>query len=444
MRGALVTIKRAVILVGAGLVLAAGLAYLFAFRSGKPPGVGGLPPTGTRASAAQLAFDSPTSVPAATPEEREPSFMPCEWQVAGHQDFWFRNESDDPVQIRLDQKSCTCAQIGVCVLPEGLRGLKPNELDVRAQDMHLDWHALEPGDSNGVTVTAHAAGGVRLGWMNKEQRSGPQALTAELVTESRQTTGEPIELRVEVAFFDPVMVGLEDNLKDVLEPPRDGELSVGTLLAGDARTVNLLCLSFTRTAFSVKPEPTDDPCVACAAPQKLAEEQCKKLSEQISIPILCAYRVPVTVRERTEDGKLLDLGRFRRHLKFTSDAAPQAVDAVIGGTVRGDITVGSGNERDLVLLGSFERSEGKTKEVSLTTERAALDLEVESKPEFLTVELREEKGLGLLGKTWTLAVTVPPDSLSGPVPPHSYIVLKTKGGKARRIFIPVTGNAYVR
>jgi hypothetical protein len=151
------------------------------------------------------------------------------------------------------------------------------------------------------------------------------------------------------------------------------------------------------------------------------------------------------VRERTADGRQLDLGRFRRHVKFTTDAIQETGDTTISGIVRGDITVGTDKERDLVLLGSFERSQGTTKDVTLTTERAGLNLEVESKPEFLTAELREEQGLGLLGKTWTLSVTVPPDTtLSGPVPPHSYIVLKTKGGNPRRINIPVIGNAYVR
>ena len=77
---------------------------------------------------------------------------------------------------------------------------------------------------------------------------------------------------------------------------------VGTLLAGDVKTINLLCWSFTRPAFTVKPEPPDDPCLTCGEPQKLSEDDCKKVTDTNAIPspILSAYRVPVTVRERTE------------------------------------------------------------------------------------------------------------------------------------------------
>jgi hypothetical protein len=384
--------------------------------------------------------------PAATAEKPEPPPIPWEWQAAGQRDFWFRNDRDDPVQALVNRVGCaSCTRVELCVLPEELKNLKPEELDARAQDPALSWQVLDPNDNKGLTVPAHAAGGVRLHWQKKERAFGPQVISADLETESRKTLGHTITLRASLAFVDPVMVGSEDVLKEAPKEGKEVEVSFGTLLAGDVKTVNLLCWSFTRPAFTLKSEPPDYPCVSCGAPQKLSADECKKVGEAIPTPILCAYRVPVTVRERTADGRQLDLGRFRRHVKFTTDAIQETGDTTISGVVRGDITVGTDKERDLVLLGSFERSQGTTKDVTLTTERAGLNLEVESKPEFLTAELREEQGLGLLGKTWTLSVTVPPDTtLSGPVPPHSYIVLRTKGDKPRRINIPVIGNAYVR
>jgi hypothetical protein len=444
MRTASVTIKQTVILIGVVVVLVFVVTYATTIlgttreqvKQGQVPGVPDL----------QLAFASPTTVPVPTPDKGDAPPPPWEWQAPGHHDFWFRNDRADPVQVAVTALGCAaCTQVEMCVLPDELKGLKPEELDTRADDASLPWQLLD--SNHGFTVPAHAAGGVRLKWQKKERAFGPQMLSAELGTESNKSAGHSIKLQVGLAWVDPVMIGTEEALK---EPPKEGkagEVSVGTLLAGDVKTVNLLCWSLTRASFTLKPEPPDDPCVTCDKPERLTEDECKKLSDEnkIPTPILCAYRVPLTVRERTDGGKQLDMGRFRRTVKFTTDATAEVGQALIIGSVRGDITVGTDKERDLVLLGSFKRDEGTTKEVALTTERAGLDLEVDSKDTtpLVTVELREEKGLGLLGKTWTLAVSVPSDTLSGPIPPHSYIVLKTKGDKPRRMFIPVIGNAYV-
>jgi hypothetical protein len=445
MRTASVTIKQTVILIGVVVVLVFVVTYASTIL-GTPEGPiksGQTPP----APDVQLAFASPTTVPVPSPDKGgDPPPTPWEWQAPGHQDFWFRNDRADPVQVALNGVGCAaCTKVELCVLPETWKDLKPEDLDARAQDPSLSWQVLDANDTKGLTVPAHAAGGVRLNWEKKERAFGPQTLSADLGTECRKTTGHTIKLQVGLAWVDPVMIGAEDKLKEPPKEGKEGEVAIGTLLAGEAKTVNLLCWSLTRPAFKLQAEKPEDPCVTCDTPEKLSADECKKVGEAIPSPILCAYRVRVTVRERTADGKQLDLGRFRRYVKFTSDAVAEKGSATITGVVQGDIMVGTEKERDLLLLGSFERSVGTTKEIPLTTERAGLALEIESKPEFLTAELREEQGIGALGKTWTLSVTVPPDTtLSGPVPPHSYLVLRTKGDKPRRINIPVIGNAYVK
>jgi hypothetical protein len=253
-----------------------------------------------------------------------------------------------------------------------------------------------------------------------------------------------IDLELHLAFVDPVMVSAEDNLK---EPTGEEQVALGDpLLAGAARTVNLLCWSATRDDFTVQPESTNDPCISVGTPEKLSAEECKQVRHGVPVTVRCAYRIPVTVRERTEDGKhQLDLGRFRRRLQFTSKVSPEPVAITLVGLVRGDIEVGIGAEKDVVALGSFRRDVGASKDVQLKTDRGDIDLEVESKslPDFLKAELREEKDIGGLGKVWTLTVTVPPDGFSGDIPRHTYIVLKTKGERPRRLHIPVTGIAYV-
>jgi hypothetical protein len=153
----------------------------------------------------------------------------------------------------------------------------------------------------------------------------------------------------------------------------------------------------------------------------------------------------VTVSERTEDGTQFDLGRFRRQVVVSSEPGVDPVTVNVTGIIHGEVTVGGSEDRELVDLGSFERHEGKTREITLSTVNGKLDLEVDSCPDFLQAQLEEEKKEdGLLGKTWKLTVTVSPDTLAGPVPPHTAVVLKTRGERPRRIRVPVIGTAYVR
>ena len=152
-----------------------------------------------------------------------------------------------------------------------------------------------------------------------------------------------------------------------------------------------------------------------------------------------------SVSERTEDGTQFDLGRFRRQVVVSSEPGIDPVTVVVTGIVHGDVAVGGSEDRELVDLGSFERQEGATRHITLSTVNGKLELEVESSPDFLQAQLEEQaKDEGLLGKTWTLTVKVPPDTLAGPVPLYTAIILKTKGERPRRIRVPVIGTAYVR
>jgi hypothetical protein len=129
---------------------------------------------------------------------------------------------------------------------------------------------------------------------------------------------------------------------------------------------------------------------------------------------------------------------------LSSDPGIDPLVVPVTGVVRGELTVGNPEDHDRVSLGSFERDDGATRQITLTAEQSNWNLQVAEKPDFLTVDLHEEKGVGVLGRMWTLTVKVPPQALSGPIPPHTTIVLQTTGGKGRRIRIPVTGNAYVK
>lgn len=362
-----------------------------------------------------------------------------EWHVEGHHVFWFDTKSDSPVRVGLYNKNCKCTRVEVTVLPDDLKGKSDSELDGHADDPNLTWHVLDRDDTKGFFIPARAAGGVRLNW--KGEKLGKEKLVAEVGSESGGTLGQLLSLTVSLDLVPSLLVTPEDNLKDSLP---DNEVLVGTLRDGDVRSVNLLCWSQTRSNFSLKVVPPDEPCIQCGKPERLSKEQGAELAKRDGKEVACAYRVPVTVRERTPDGTQFELGRFRRHIQFVSDPGLDEADIAIGGTVRGDITVGNPDDRDMVQLGSFERGEGRTKTIPVTSPDARLELALDTVPDFLKVTLDEEKGQNQLGKVWTLTVTVPPDGMSGPTPPHTAIYLKTKGDRPRRIRVPVIGNAYVR
>jgi hypothetical protein len=300
------------------------------------------------------------------------------------------------------------------------------------------WRVLSREDADGIAVPAHASGAVRLTWRGEE--IGPKRLTAELRTQAGETDGTPVTLEVPVNFVQPVRVAPEESLE---EPP-DGEIKVGALGPGDTRTLRLITWSSTREGFRLAPVPPADPHVRCGPPERLEPAECDRLGRAHDTAVLCGYRIPVTVRERTADGQELDLGPFTRRLEFTSDPDIDTVVVPLSGSVRGPVTVGNDSNGGEVALGTFERGTGKTGEITLSAEEGGLDLRVESAPDFLRVRLLEEKPAGAAGKAWRVTVTVLPDSLIGPIPPSTAVMLRTTGGESRRIRIPVTGSAYFK
>jgi hypothetical protein len=361
----------------------------------------------------------------------------------GHHNFWFDGTGDAPVEVWLNTKNCKCTDVEIGLLPEEMRNAGKDERERVAAKDGLEWHSIKLNETKGFTVPPHRAGGVRLTW--DSEKEDKQTLVAELRTKSGEVTGEPVSLRLGLDMVPAFLVTPEDNMR---EGPHTADVSLGTIGAGDSRTVNLIAWSCTRDQFGLNVQPPEDPCVRCGKPMPLDTDECKKLATQAQKPVLSAYRVPVTVSERTEDGTQFDMGRFRRLVKFTGDPGTDLFTVTLIGTVQGEVTIGSAEDRGVIDLKSFERHNGISQSISLTAADGKLELEVENCPDFMKAELEEVKpgpqATGLLGKTWTLKVTVPPDALAGAVPPHTSVVLKTKGDRPRRIHIPVIGIAYVR
>src|SRR5262249_48657447 len=159
------------------------------------------------------------------------------------------------------------------------------------------------------------------------------------------------------------------------------------------------------------------------------------------------YRVVVTVRERLSDAVQMELGPFARRIGITSDALPEEEFLLLTGAVRGDIMVGSEEDRGKIDLRSFPTRKGATKRVLVTTEVPDLDAKRDQ------VRIGRER-LGYLkvslnplprveGKPrWELIVQVPPGSEAGRPPDHAAILLQIPSNPPRHVRVPLAWLAY--
>jgi hypothetical protein len=426
---AAVSLKQMIALICVVVVLVFVVTYLGV--------VGGIKPV----TATQGATTAPTQLvqDADLPVGNEPREL--EWHKEASRIFWFRNDNPEPVKVWLHSKSCKCTHVDGCVLPGDWKALSAEEKEKRAESTNLSWQTLDRDEGPAFEVPANAPLGIRLNW--KGQNLGQQLLKAELKTQQKGIDGAAINLEVPLIFVQAVRISPEENTKDAADAT---EVSVGTLLTGDVKTTKLLFWSSTRNQFSLTGVAPEHPCVSFAQPEPLSKEECDTIGKRDGHPILAAYRVTVTIRESNEAGKRLDLGPFRKGIVMNSDEGIEPLRAVVTGMVRGEITVGSFEDRDRIDFKSFEAGQEKTREITLTTDRTGLDLEIEKVPDFLDAKLEpEELPAGTTGKSWRLRVTVLPNTIVGEFPREtSTIVLKTKGDTPRRVSIPVVGNVFVK
>src|SRR5262249_15778700 len=131
------------------------------------------------------------------------------------------------------------------------------------------------------------------------------------------------------------------------------------------------------------------------------------------------YRIPVTVRERTEDGKQqFEQGPFRRSITITpsdADGDLPVLTAHLNGTIKGDVLVVSGRDDGPVDLEPVPARRGPTKKVTLESDTPGLELTKVKHPSFMDVELAKEP-TGSGRQTWVLTIRVKPGAASGVFP----------------------------
>jgi hypothetical protein len=320
----------------------------------------------------------------------------------------------------------------------------------RAGETTLAWKPLKSGGES-FEIPPQAHGLIRVTW--KAIKVGRSSIGIGLrVDDGENKIAQRFEVPVD--FIRPVWLCKEGDYYM-------NEIDVGRLNAGEERTAKFLCCSTTREKFTITPAPPiNDPCILYGTPQPLTGKEIQALPKAPNgDPVLFAYRVTITLRERAGD-KRLDIGPFHRAIVYKSDvSADLKVDGFVNGTIAGEVTLVDAEGKDFVDLGLVLPTEPKPVTFTLQARDPQLQLTVDEERtvDFLKVEQldgKEGKPSGN-GKTWQVRIKFRTDSLfRGPVPNPNHagyttaaqcsVVFNvsrpgTASAPARRLFVPMRG-----
>jgi hypothetical protein len=398
-------------------------------------------------------------------------------KTLGHCDFWFQNPHDVSFKAGLIGQSCKCTEVRIFLLPSeasqkiascatGFAGLVFSNALNGATFMQLAVPELQRGateyeilkDKEAVDIEPKAIGWVRM--LYKGEKPGAMGLKAAVWTGNKES---PMlaELAVRLTFHDGMRV----------QPA----LAVGTITDNDlAAGVKryIYCFSSTRRQLNVeamaatirKNNPKSDP-FQVGAPEMLNLEEVLKLEKEVAgsqgdpsenaarASLLCAYRIPITLKAMSEDGTTpFDLGPFRRRVLVNCPEfhmEPRSV--IVVGRVKGVIDLQSEEEGGDIQFRVFKSSRGRRVQLIITSEVSDLKLEVDHKQtsEFLKADIEPMKSADKRG-TWTLHAEVIPNKAFGNFPRKDdplfedcavYLKATLPGNKERVIRLSATGTA---
>ena len=319
----------------------------------------------------------------------------------GHFDFPFENTLNQTAEIGLGRKDCDCTHMQVCFLPAEEWKRYSEEMMKSPRTAKVgDWNWLTVADSNaiGLEVPPLARGLVRFGWHARREPGIKLTLSLELWHQPQGNVGQRSfeTLKVPSRIASPIRY--TPNRANV------GFCTSGHCLRQRCPASEFTLWSATRPDLDIKWEDAESPLfvyeVKPLSPEECQDMEKKLVKEGENTRVMKAFHFQVTVKEQAA-GKQLDQGPFNHAVKFLLDDN-KVVGPQITGTVRGDIVVGSADERGKMNLKTFRAKDGARGEVSLWTEDDKVVLESESQyPSTLDVKLSKEDKSGSRTK-WRL------------------------------------------
>ena len=451
------------------IALVAGVTYLSQYgpSSGKVAEPVALDSSGEKASSGPEIIRFATGkVEWAGPNEGE-----FERGSHGHHDFFFLNYADKTTLLGIDFKNCKCEDAEVIVLDSAqvakfpqwfgtsaatiLAGLERGplacvslmaweELAVpKLFGLNMAWEQLDQESKKGVPVPPKGGGIVRVRFKGKKDLFGAFLVKVRLW---QQPEGEPAqrmygEIELPITYVAPITLS-------------SGQINLETFNARDEKSGALMIYSSTQGKFDlyvneVHPTPLINLRIDDLNNDEIAELQKASGPEK---RILAAKRVLVTVHERLSDSQRMDLGPFYRKVWVsTSKDDPEEASFVVGGEIRGEVVVGSTEDRGRIDLKSFKARSGISKTVSILAQQPNLELDTkdihvypESLQSHMKVHLEKLKPIGGEQRNhWRLQVTLTPGFPPGKMPEGSAVFVQIVGtNPPHQIRIPVTGMAY--
>jgi hypothetical protein len=168
------------------------------------------------------------------------------------------------------------------------------------------------------------------------------------------------------------------------------------------------------------------------------------------VKILAVYRTTVTLSRKSllpnNDGKELDVGPLEKSFTVTASSgtgASHSLQAQVKTTVGGVVALDGGT--GVIDLGDFDSRSGTSKEATLVSEKADLELEAlpsAHHPDFLQATLGETRIEGSR-RYWTVTVKIERNQGLSNLPPGSAAVFRVKS-TGQIIRIPVKGHGKLR
>jgi hypothetical protein len=400
----------------------------------------------------------------------EPGEGDFEKAKKGYHDLWFTNSLQKPIVMGLEFKNCKCTDAEILPLTKEQKATFPNWFATAATTIiagmergplacvtlmsweylaapklfgfDLKWKPLEQGKKT-VTIPAEGAGLLRIHFEGKKDLKGAFLVKARLWAEPE---GEP-KRRIHGDFELPI---------NYVEPLQvvNNQINLETFNSGDEKSGEALVFSTTDAGFDlyakeVNPSPLIKLEIQDLTNGEIAEYKSSNVLEKRT---LAAKRVKVTVRERLSDSNRMDLGPFYRKILLSrSKDEPEEVTVVVGGEIRGELVVGSPEDRGRIDLKTFKSARGINKTIAVLAQKPNLELDAKNVRVFpenlrsylnVRVERLNPAGSDKRGR-WYLHLTVNPGFPPGKFPEGSAVFLQIAGANPpRQIRIPISGMAF--
>jgi hypothetical protein len=398
----------------------------------------------------------------------------------GHHDFYLLNDTKEPIKVGLNRTSCKCSGVDIYVLRgDGAKWVKSEAWalagagaggPLNALGSYLGMVGLMEREGskhemlNKTESIAVAPGGLCWASLHFKPRAGvEQSLTAELWCED--PNAPPIVLGTRVHAYEAFKVRPTATV---------GTLKEEDLRAGVTRYIDVW--SSTRRTFDVKARRVSirtstgaDPCTV-GTPIPLTRKQLQELDALVRAeglpanmkgPVVGGYRIPVTFRLVSEDGKVpFEVGPFYRRVQVECPDLPGPTEGktvLLLGRVAGLIEIGDDPNTSEVRFNSFPRSRGTASHITLSAGEPGVKIEFDEKktPKYLSADVPKKPEVATRRGVpyrwfWKVEVKVVPNGALGEFPRRDnaeyedaavYFRAIRKDGKVVPVRVAVSGSA---